>query len=314
LLEGNTMGGGFELLLGDVFDAGSFVAARAHARPMVLLLAPDAIFQPSDQWFDLRSKALGLWKSGVGFAMDAQAPLDTRPVPRGTAVVSGFTWDNELEVLRTSFVQLQLNVDANLLTGSAGGDGIGSGLHIGIQSGFDLFGVRLSGTGEYRTGSDGYIPRYFDRLYMIERQQLLSGNQPKAAIGAPASHGYLFRGNAGLGDYLSLFMEASDLFAYDFAAFANNGRVTLGMATWLWVAGLNITLTQTGIQDYLKPNLGGAGFVALGEARASLIGSWVYVVGRYWRIHQPNAATSGPGYDVEEGALIGFETNFNPFP
>ena len=313
LLAGNTMGGGFEFLLGDVFDAGSFVAARAHARPMVLLFAPDAAFQPNDQWFDLRSKTLGLWKSGIGFALDAHAPLDSRPVPRGTAMVSGFTWDNELELLNTSAVQLQLNVDANLLSGSAGGEGLGTGLHVGIQSGFDLFGLKLSGTGEYRTGSDGYIPRYFDRLYMVERQQLLSGNQPKAAIGAPASHGYFLRGNAGLGDYLSLYMEASDLFAYDTSSFANNGQITVGMATWLWLAGFNLTLTQTGIQEYLKPNLGGPGFVALGEVRASLIGSWVYVVGRYWRIHQPNGASTGPGYNVDEGALIGFETNFNPF-
>lgn len=310
LLEGNLMGGGAELMVGDVFDAGAFFAARVHARPLVWVLATDAVIQPNDQWFDLRSKALGLWKTGIAFAMDAHAPLDNSPIPQQTTAVMGFTWDNELELLQTSMFQAKLHVDTNLLTGTEGGQGLGAGIHMGAHSGFDFLGLRVVGAGEYRAGSDGYIPRYFDRLYMLERQKLVAGHRPKAAIAAPASHGFQLRIQASLWDHVSAFWETSDLFAFDSSAFANNGRMTVGLSTWLWPAGLHLTLSQTGIRDYLRPAIGGAGFVAMGEVRAALLYDWVFVVGRYWRIHQPLHTSSENAYNVEEGALIGLETRF----
>jgi hypothetical protein len=83
--------------------------------------------------------------------------------------------------------------DANVILG------LGMGLHAGAHASLPAGSVRLRVQGEYRLGTDGYLPAYADALYDIERLQFSLARpgtdpQPKRAVadrGGFAGQGFL---------------------------------------------------------------------------------------------------------------------------
>lgn len=311
LLEGNLAGLGGEVMVGDVTSPHSFFAGRVHGRPLMWFMAPDATFQPNELDLDPRTEATGIWVTGLSWALDADAPLTPEAADPERAFVFGGGWDNELALLDNQAVKAIAYLDLNLLAGNRTGMGFGVGAHPGMKLMFDVFGVRVDVDGEYNVGTDAYVPRYFDRLYAIERELLYGTDHTKASADAPASHGYGLKLSAGILESITLYAEASDQFAFDDTRGANSARVTVGAAGWVFFFGGNVSLTQAGIHEYLDPHLGGPGFMAVAEGRVALIANVFHVVGRYWRVHAAGASGEPTDVSVDQGALMGLEVNLD---
>lgn len=310
-LEGNLAGIGAQVMVGDLLNPGSVFAGRVYGRPVMWFTAPDAAFlQPNELDLDPRTEAAGIWVTGLSWAVDATAPLDVdNPTRTGAVFVGG--WDNEAALLDNQLLKLIGSLDLNLMSGQQTGSGFGVGAHPGLAAVFDVLGVRFDLGGQYNVGTDAYVPRYFDRAYYLERTNVFGADATKAAIDAPASHGYMLRAKAGLLESITLFAEAADQFAFDPTRGSNSGRVTVGASGFVLFFGGNVSVTQAGIEDYLEPDIFGTGFMLTAEGRIALLLNVFHLVGRYWRVHDEVKRNGSPISYVDEGAMLGLEVNFD---
>ncbi len=300
--ELNLAGLAGQAAVGDVFDPGSFVAGRVAGRPLIWFMAPDATFQPNELDIDPRTELLGIWKIAVGAATDVRAPGNDGAI--GSATVA--TLENEAALLDNQLVKTIVYLDINgLWTFDGQNTDGGAGVHPGLTLMFDVAGIRVDVDAEANAGTDGYAPRYFDRLYGLERSTTLGANKPKLLLERPGSYGYTLRADAGVLEGLTVFGELRDQRAYSGAG--GNMTATTGLTAWFVMAGGSVTATQTGIGDNA---FFGPGFVVTGEGRVGLLFNTLHVVGRVWQAHI--AAGDDPGeFVVDRGVSAGVEVNFD---
>jgi hypothetical protein len=304
LVEGNLAGLGGQALVGDLFQPGAFAATRVYGRPLMWFLAPDATFQPNELDLDPRTELTGIWVTGASAVMDAAAPSALQ----GSRRVWALGWDNEAALLDNQLVKTIAFLDLNAL--GAGGD-VGFGVHPGATLMLDAAGFRFDARGELSFGGEGYTPRYFDRLYALERSQAFGSEKPKIDIERPASWGYQLRMSGGFLEMLTGFIEARDQMPFDATRGGQNGQITVGASSFLFFFGGAVTATQTGITDYTRPGFFGRGFVVTAEGRVAVAPlNLVHLVGRWWRAHVP-AGASPSDYLVNEGSMVGLEVNLD---
>lgn len=305
LLEGNLAGLGAQTLLSNLAQLNSVAAARIYGRPVMWFLAPDATFQPNELDVDPRTELTGVWVAGLSAVIDPSPPT----VSRG-ARLWAVSVDNEAALLDNQLVKTIAYVDVNALGVD---DTVGSGVHPGALLMVDAAGFRLDASGELFYGSDGYVPRYFDRLYAIERVRAFGADKPKLDVGRPASWGYQLRVSAGVFETVTAFVEARDQFPLDPSRGASSGQLTVGASAFFVVAGGSVTASQTGISDVNEAALFGPGFIVTGEGRVALAPiNLVSLVVRAWRAHVP-AGDSPDDFLVVNGASAGIELNFDAF-
>ncbi len=310
LLEGNLAGLGGQVLVGDLLAPQSFFAGRVYGRPIMWFTAPEASLEPNELDIDPRTELMGIWVTGLSWALDASAPLDADDA-LNTGVIFAGGWDNEAALLDNQAVKLIGYLDLNVLAGQRTGLGFGGGAHPGLTAMFDVLGVRFDLSGEYDIGTDAYVPRYFDRTYFLERSRLFGSEYAKAAADVPASHGYNLQLKAGVMEAITLFAEAQDQLPFDTTRGSNSARITVGASGFLLFFGGHVALTQAGIHDYLNPHLFGTGFMATAEGRVALLANVFHLVGRAWRVHDELPRANGPLKFVEQGAMIGLEVNLD---
>jgi hypothetical protein len=303
--EINLAGLAGQVAVADALDAASFVSARVAGRPIMWFLAPDATFQPNELDVDPRTELFGIWQLGLAAAGDFTAP---GTVGRGSAVVASF--ENEAAVLDNQFLKLIAYADLNGLWTHDGDEAVsGVGVHPGARFMWDIVAFRVDVDAEANIGGDGYSPRYFDRLYFLERTSTLGALKPKLLLERPASWGYRARADVSLARSITLFGEVRDQQAFEPTVAGSNMTATVGATGWILMAGGAVTATQTGIGDN---GLLGPGFVVTAEGRVGLLLNVVHVVGRAWQAHL--AAGDDPGeFVVERGVSAGVEVNFDLF-
>jgi hypothetical protein len=302
----NLAGLEFHGAIGDLMDAPAFVSARVAGRPLLWFLAPDATFQPNEFDLDPRTELLGIWQIAVATAADFSAP--------GTEAVAGnvivTTLENEAALLDNQLLKLIFFVDVNGLWSTDRGETLqGTGLHPGVAAMWDFAGVRIDVDAEANVGSDGYVPRYFDRLYFLERTRTLGADKPKLLLERPASWGYRARADVGLWEAATLFAELRDQrgLTPSTSTLPSNLTVTGGGSLWVGFVGAAVTATQIGLGDHA---LFGPGFVATAEGRTAILFNTLHLVGRAWQAHI--AAGDDPGeFVVERGLTAGVEVNFD---
>jgi hypothetical protein len=298
--------------VGDVLDPTSFFAARLQGRPLMWFGAPDATFQPNELDVDPRTEVLGIWVVGATVALDHNAPLrdpleDPGPCPGPcTGDVTAFGIDNQAALLDNQFVKGIFFLDINGLSTPTE---LGTGVHPGVRAMADLVWLRLELDVEGYAGTDGYVPRYFDRLYARERTATLGNGKPKAALTRPASYGWQGRAQISLLKSLTLFGEAKNQRPFVDVMGDSNMVATVGASMWLLFFGGAITATQV---DMERQPLFGPGFVVTGEARVAVVLNTLHFVGRFWRAHVPAGPTSEQ-YVADEGFSFGAEVNFDLF-
>jgi hypothetical protein len=303
MLEGNLAGLGGQIMVGNVFDAMSTIlAARAYGRPIMWFLAPDATFQPNELDVDPRTEVFGIWVTGVSVVADPEAPSS-----RGPQQVWAAGWDNEAALLDNQVVKTILYADLNALSGR---QKTGGGVHPGLITMLDAAGFRFDGTAEMNFGTDGYVPRYFDRLYEIERTAVVGASKAKIDIDRPASWGWDTKLDAGYMQMITGFLEAKDQIPFDPSRGQHSGTVSAGAAAFIGFLGGSVIASQTGIVDYAHPNFGGAGFVVTAEGRVGVIPNFVQLVGRAWRANVPAGDKAGQ-FVVVDGVTAGVELNFD---
>lgn len=303
LLEGNLAGLGGQGLVGDLFRPQAFAATRVYGRPLMWFLAPDATFQPNELDVDPRTEVTGVWVSGLSAIIDAEAPSAASAFQRVWAA----GWDNEVALLDNQLVKTIGYVDLNAL---GAGNEAGYGVHPGALFMLDAAGFRFDAAGELDFGGEGYVPRYFDRLYALERDVAFGAQKPKIDIDRPSSWGYQLRASLGFMEMITGFIEARDQLPFDPTRGSGSGLVTMGASAFLFFFGGAITASQTGITDYKDPRFFGRGFVVTAEGRVALAANVVHLVGRWWRAHVP-AGDSLDEYLVNEGTTMGVELNLD---
>ncbi|MCP4504266.1 MAG: hypothetical protein GY822_30475 [Deltaproteobacteria bacterium] len=324
LLEGNLAGIGGQAIVGNLLAPQSFAAARAYIRPLLLVLSPDAALQPNEFDLDPRTESLGVWVVGLTAAVDAGAPtayVDSEAVglwdtPANPAVIWAVGIDNEAALLDNQLSKFIPYLDINIMGGTQAGlmgSNVGIAAHPGVELMFDLAGFRLDLDFEYSFATDGYVPRYFDRLYATERFSVLGRSQvAKAGLDTPASHGYRVRASAGILEMFTVFAEAHDQFAFDGLRGGNSATFTAGASGWVGFFGGNVVVSQSGVSQYSAPGVLGPGFVFLAEGRVAVpfVFNTVHFIGRYYKVHDVDP-DSADGFTAIEGALVGMEINLD---
>ena len=294
----NLAGAGVLAIVGDILAPQSFLAARLHGRPVMWFMAPDATFQPNELDLDPRTEIAGIWVTGLTAAADFDAPSTTGPRP---AVAVG--WDNEAALLDNQAVKTILYLDLALLHTRA----TGVGAHPGLQLMFDFAGVRMDGSAEVNLAGENYQPRYFDRLYTLERNTALADGKPKSDLDRPGSWGYSAHIQAGILEAVTLFGDVRDQQPFDPTRGDSSMTLTAGGSVWLGFFGGSLIATQTNVLDN---RLLGPGFVVTAEGRLGVLFNTLHLVGRTWRAHVP--AGDSPGdFVVDSGGTMGLEVNFD---
>jgi hypothetical protein len=327
LVEANSASLGGQVMVGDIFSPGSFASARVYGRPILWFLAPDSLIHPNDLDLDPRTELAGIWVSGLQVAIDGYAPMTAGVDDDDFGMVYAAGWDNELALLDNKLIKAMGYLDLNMLGGPRAGLDtpvlslpFGVGAHPGIRADLELpVAIDLNIEAEGNIGSRGYVPRYFDRLYFIERTQTFGTAQTKAALAAPASFGFNLRASANIAKTVSLFLEARDQFPFNPNEGSNAGAVTAGASLFFLFFGGSVTMSQAGIRDYTNfGGLMGPGWVFTAEGRVALLANIIHIVGRYYRVHDPvDINLIDREFNVIEGTMVGLEINFDlntPFP
>lgn len=290
----------------DVLDAPSLLSARVAGRPLIWFFAPDATFQPNELDLDPRTELLGIWQIALAAAADWKAP----GAEGGTGSVVAATLENEAALLDNQTVKAIVYVDGNGLWSSDRGEtAFGAGVHPGFSGMWDLAGVRIDVDAQGHIGTAEYVPRYFDRLYFLERDRTIGADKPKLLLERPASWGYRARVDVGLLEAVTLFAELRDQrgLTPTTSTLPSNMTLSAGGSAWVGCVGGSLTATQTGLGDNA---LLGPGFVVTAEGRAGVVFNTVHLVGRAWQAHIP--AGDDPGeFVVERGVTAGVELNFD---
>ena len=306
--EVNLAGLAGHVAVADIVDGPAFVSARVGGRPLMWFLAPDATFQPNELDLDPRTEILGIWQIAVAGAADVGPPVDGTLDSGPSLTAAVVSLENEAALLDNQLVKLIAYADVNALTTRhEGAETSGLGLHPGVHAMLDVAGFRIEADVEGNVGGDGYAPRYFDRLYFIERTSALGAAKPKAALARPASWGYRGRLDVGVLEMLTLFGELRDQRASGDTTSPSNMQATVGAAGFFMLAGASVTATQTGLGDN---DIFGPGFVVTGEGRVALLFNVLHVVGRAWQAHVPGGDDPGE-FLVERGMTAGLEVNFD---
>lgn len=307
LLEGNLAGLGGQVLVNDMTRPQAFSATRIYGRPLMWFLAPDATLQPNELDLDPRTETTGMWVTGLSAVADTDAPTTNPEHSDGTRNVWAVGWDNEAALLDNQVVKAIPYVDVNAL---GVGTTMGFGVHPGAAFMLDAAGFRLDASGELNFGGEGYVPRYFDRLYMIERGAAFGSSKPKLDIERPASWGYQARTSVGYMEAITAFVEVRDQMPMADARGSSSGQITAGASGFVFFFGGAVTASQTGITNYAQPSFGGPGFVVTAEGRVALAANIVHLVGRWWRAHEP-AGNSPDDFVINEGTALGLEVNLD---
>ncbi len=324
--ELNSASLGAQVMIGDVTNPGHFVSGRVYGRPILWFVAPDSLIQPNDLDLDPRGELAGMWVTGISGAIDTGFDgLDFQSFRPSWYV----GWDNELAILDNKFVKGMFYLDLNMLGRPHRGLDtrvipvdtgdyslqlpIGVGAHPGVRANLEIPVIGdVDIEAEYNLGSDGYVPRYFDRLYFLERNRIFGTDLKKSNADAPMSHGYKLKANANIVKTISLFLEAQDQFPFQPSRGTNSAMLTAGASFFFMMFGAGATVSQAGIRQYTQPGLFGSGFILTAEGRVTLIANVIHIVGRYYRVHDPvDLNLVNRDYDVLEGALVGLEINFD---
>jgi hypothetical protein len=277
------------------------------------------MLQPNDLDLDPRAEIAGMWVTGLTAAADFMAPT----TGGGTSTAWSAGWDNELALLDNKTIRLIGFLDLNAMgsprSGASDDVPVGFGAHPGARVVFDIpVLAQIEIGGDYNFGTRGYIPRYFDRLYFIERDQMFGSTLTKASGVAPSSHGYNLRIGANILKTVSLFLEGRDQIPFYADEGTNSAMLTAGASFWFMFFGGGATVSQAGVREYGAPGLMGSGFVMTAEGRVALLANVVHIVGRYYRVHDPvDINLDNREFNVLQGTLIGLEVNFDlntPFP
>ncbi len=304
--ELNLAGLAGHLAVADILDGPGLVSARVAGRPLMWFLAPDATFQPNELDIDPRTEVLGMWQIALAGA------ADTGSVSSGFGMNAGvLSLENEAALLDNQLVKFIPYVDVNALqTTHEGVTTHGYGVHPGIRAMLDVAGSRFEADVEANAGTDGYSPRYFDRLYFLERDNAFgSGGKAKAALLRPSSWGFRSRLDVSVLETFALFGELRDQRLFADAVAPSQMQATVGASMFLLMAGGSIIATQTGIGDN---DLFGPGFVVTAEGRVALLLNVVHVVARAWQAHVPGGDDPGE-FLIERGMTAGVEVNFDLF-
>ena len=316
LAELNSASLGGQIAVANISSVTQFISGRIYGRPILWYVAPDNILQPNQLDADPRAELAGIWVTGLSAAVDAVAPTGTE---NQTQTVYTAGWDNELAILDRERFKAIGYLDLNMLGGTmregAFDTPVGFGAHPGIRlaAHIPVLGS-IKFDGEYNAGTNGYVPRYFDRLYFLERETMLGTEMAKSVAASPSSHGYALRLSGNLLDIFSFFLEAKDQFAFDPTLGSNSGELSMGASFFYLFFGGGIVASQAGIQEYGAPDFFDAGFVVAADGRVALVGNIFHLVGRYYRVHEPGdlgLAGTNSGYDVLEGAMVGLELNLD---
>lgn len=317
--ELNSASLGAQVMLADVTDPRRFVAGRVYGRPILWFVAPDSMVTPNDLDVDPRAEAAGMWVSGLTAAADFSAPT----ADRGFGTVWSAGWDNEIALLDNKLIRALGFVDLNMMGGLADtameNVPVGFSAHPGVRAVVDIpIIAQIEVAADYNFSSRGYVPRYFDRLYFLERDQMFGSTLQKASAVAPASHGFNIRVAANILKTLSLFAETRDQVPFYADEGTNSAVLTGGASFWFLFFGGGATISQAGIREYFSPGMFGSGFVMTAEARVALVANVVHIVGRYYRVHDPvDVDLQDRDFNVLQGTLVGLEVNFDlntPFP
>ena len=314
--ELNSASLGAQFAIANISSVTQFISGRVYGRPLLWYTAPDSLLQPNQLDADPRAELAGIWVTGLSAAVDAVAPTGTE---NQTQTVFTAGWDNELAILdRERFKAigyLDLNVLGGTMREGAFDSPIGGGVHPGLRlsANIPVLGS-IKFDGEYNAGTTGYVPRYFDRLYFLERETIFGTDTAKSVAAAPASHGYALRLSGNIFDVVSFFVEAKDQFAFDSTLGSNSGELSMGASFFYLFFGGGIVASQAGIQEYSAPDFFDAGFVVAADGRVALVGNIFHLVGRYYRVHQPGElglTGTNASYEVLEGAMVGLELNLD---
>jgi hypothetical protein len=303
-LSGTTPAGGFETAVGDFLDPGALLVARITLRPMVLLWTGAVRKQPVEFDHNKLAKPLGRWKTGFTIATDLTAPSEVGTW--GTVAAIGF--ENEIIGIDDDRGRAVLYVDINGLTRIGGN--VGTGTHIGAELSGTASEFQLQFKGDLNLASPGYIPGYFDQTYMIERLDSFGVTRPKINLDAPGSAGYLLMLSMIYRPYFSLFAQFSDQIPMFAGDGSNNIFILSGAsASWFIFHG-TVSMSQTGVTNYIQDAFQGAGLLFIAEGRISLFWSYLQMVGRYFSLNEP-IDHSQKEFDTIAGGFLGLEVNLS---
>lgn len=297
-LGGRVAPAGIELMLGDLAAPTALFAGRVHVRPVLAVLAPDTFIQPDGLDLDPRVETLGMLVVGASWAVDGSAPGSIGGVRAAGVDIAAAVLDNQFAMVRPY-------LDINVLQGTK--DGTGFGGHLGAELALKFFDSNIKGIVEGSLGQRGYVPRYFDRLYMADRMSVVGVGSAKATWAAPPNAGYRVRLSGKIFNNAAAFVEATDLYDLESPEGRHNLTLTGGADVWFGMVGLSGTVSQVGLGT--DAALGAApGFLAMGEGRVALLANVMHIVGRGWY-----ATRTGEGGQPlsETAASIGLEFNLD---
>ncbi len=299
--------GGLAFGFSDIASLSSLVGGRAFIAPLSFFGVESS---ESDEVLELGLSWASDFNPNRGHPNHAAGVVDTRNVSGLSAEVTAGLWSGTL-------FKLRLYNDFNFLKGADSRrqslDEWAFGNHSGLLGDIDILklGV-IQAQFDYTYGLDGYIPRYFDTLYAIERNQSYGTTLSKTELFAWPTHGPMLRIDSTWLDLFSIYGEWAHLFPRGVSA-DSIGRVLIGASFKWWVLGGALTLGQSGITTFGDTPWFGPGFIMTAEGRISLLDEWLQVVGRYYRVHEPDIDS----IQARHSLLIGLEVRAgfkNPLP
>ncbi len=334
-LELRTPGVEAEHLVGDLLAPVTMMAGRIELRPLTLLYTSQVRQQPVEFDYAAIAAPYSRWLTGVTFVTDLIAPFEQTPAdfnpgigpydplasgPSQIRSLVALGWENQFVLIDRGTTEARAYVDLNALTtigdlANPLGNGarLGLGGHVGLLLNAQAGKFRGRFTAEANAGGPGYVPGYFDQLYMIERQRVIGANFSKLWADAPASGGYLVRASVSYLPYVNVYVEGSDQLplqptmcqgADASTDCGNSARITGGLTgQWLMFGG-TMALSQSGVQNYVADLLG-PGLSFLAEGRMSLFFSYLQLLTRFYAVGDP----SGGAPNI--GGYVGLEVNLS---
>ncbi len=320
-----------EAMIADVLAPATLVAGRIELRPLTLLYGSQIRAQPVEFDHDRIAEPYTRWKTAVSFAGDmvapysitdnnfkvARGPFDVAATPGDELrPIAAVGWDNEFVAIERGTSEIIGYVDVNMLWTPfhpvGPGSRLGLGAHAGARFNAQAGQLRFRFEAEGNVAGPGYVPGYFDQMYVIERDRLIGNNVSKAYAEAPASFGYLYRLSFSYLPYINVFLEGIDQFPADVVGCSqtnqvcgNSGRLTSGLSvSWLLFGG-TLSVSQSGVQNYFQEAFFGPGFTLLAEGRMTLFFSYLQMLSRFYVVSDP--VTGGPAV----GGFLGLEVNLS---
>ncbi len=245
-----------------------------------------------------------LWEVAISYVRDNGNDID-----RGHTV-SGLGLETSLRLYDGSLFGLQGYYTYNRLKGIDAQDRWRAGHHIGAKMQFDMLPTMpLTLLYDYTSGEEGYTPRYFDTLYMLERGGSYGQDRPKDALVGAATRGHRLLLEAELFSFATLkadYYRANTKDAPTSDDKVQDSRLLLGAAAQLWKFGAAVSMGHTAFDDDFEGGFFGPGFVMTAEARLMLVYDIIHLVTQYYRVHEPTLG----GASTTNGFVFGVEGRF----